>query len=152
RGFVLTVDLNTVELQENPMPGGSIRVEFPLSSALGTAASAAVLFELEPGNALATHTDSSEELLLVLGGEGEAHVGGETGRLREGQLAVVPPLAPHGIRNVGDTTLRVLGFFAGSTVVSVFDDRLGPEGERVFVTGAPTPVMAHAGEPSTLAA
>jgi quercetin dioxygenase-like cupin family protein len=147
---VLTADLDTVELQEKPMPDGSIRVEFPLHSALGTAASAAVLFELEPDNALATHTDSSEEILLVLAGEGEAHVGAETGRLREGQLAVVPALAPHGIRNVGATTLRVLGFFSGSTVVSVFDEPIGPDGERVVVIGAPTPIMAHTEEPSTL--
>jgi quercetin dioxygenase-like cupin family protein len=148
---VLTVDLNTVELIENPMPGGSIRVDFPLHSALGTASTAAVLFELDPGNALATHTDSAEEILLVLAGEGEAHVGDETARLAAGEMAVVPAMAPHGIRNVGDTTLRVLGFFSSSTVVSTFEQPLGPEGERVFVTGAETRIMATAAEPSTLA-
>jgi quercetin dioxygenase-like cupin family protein len=147
---MITVDLETVELPESPMAGGSIRFAFPLSSAVGTAATASVLFELEPGNELATHTDSSEELLLVLAGEGEAHVDGETGLLRAGQVAVVPALAPHGIRNVGDTTLRVFGFFSGSTVVSVFEEPLGPDGERVVVIGAPGPILAHVEEASTL--
>ncbi len=148
---MLTVDLNAVELVENATPSGSIRVDFPFHSAMGTASTAAVLFELEPGNELATHTDSAEEVLLVLAGEGEAHVDGEHGRLRVGQLAIVPAMAPHGVRNVGETTLRVLGFFSSSTVVSTFDQPIGPEGERVFVRGARTPIMAAAEQPSTLA-
>ncbi len=134
------------------MAGGWIRVGFPLHSALGTASTAAVLFELEPGNELATHTDSPEEVLLVLAGEGEAHVDGERGRLRAGQLAIVPAMASHGIRNVGDTTLRVLGFFSSSTVVTTFEQPLGPNGERVVVAGAATPIAAPLEEPSTLTA
>lgn len=133
---MLTVNLNDIELTENPMPVGSIRVEFPLHRATGTASVATVLFELDPGSELATHTDSAEELLLVLAGEGEAHVGGETGLVRAGDLAVVPAMAPHGIRNVGETTLRVLGFFSSSTVVSTFEQPIGPEGERFGVIGA----------------
>lgn len=149
---MLTVNLNDVELNEKPMPGGSIRVEFPLHSAVGTASVATVLFELEPGNELATHTDSAEELLLVLAGVGEAHVDGETGLLQTGELAVVPAMAPHGIRNVGETTLRVLGFFSSSTVVSTFEQPIGSEGERVVVTGAARPILAALAEPSAVAA
>jgi quercetin dioxygenase-like cupin family protein len=148
---MLTVNLDAVELNERPMPGGSmIRVEFPLHSALGTASVAAVLFELEPGNALGTHTDSAEEVLLVLAGEGEAHIDGESGIVRSGELAVVPAMAPHGIRNVGDTTLRVLGFFSSSTVVSKFEQPIGPEGESIFVWGAAEPIMAALAEPVAL--
>ena len=148
---MLTVNLHAVELNENPMPRGSIRVEFPLHSAVGTASVAAVLFELDRGSELATHTDSAEEVLLVLAGEGEAHVDGETALVRAGELAVVPAMAPHGVRNVGDTTLRVLGFFSSSTVVSTFEQPIGPEGERVGVIGAARPIMAALAEPSTLA-
>ena len=125
-----TLDLNAVELQEVPEDIGGIRVAFPHSSAEGTAASATVLFEVEPGGQLNTHTDSSEELLLILAGEGEAHIGDERAHVRAGQMAVVPALAPHGIRNTGTEPLRVIGFFAGSTVVSLF-------GELVHVIGAP---------------
>jgi hypothetical protein len=55
-------------------------------------------------------------------------------------------MAPHGIRNVGATTLRVLGFFSGSTVVSTFADGIGPDGEDLNVIGAPVPVFARSGE------
>jgi quercetin dioxygenase-like cupin family protein len=149
---MLTVNLQDVELNENPMPGGSIRFEFPLHSAVGTASTAAVLFERDPGNELATHTDSAEEVLLVLAGEGEAHVDGETGILRAGEIAVVPAMAPHGMRNVGDTTLRVLGFFSSSTVVSVFEEPIGPDGERVHVVGAADTILAQLAEPAAVAA
>jgi mannose-6-phosphate isomerase-like protein (cupin superfamily) len=148
---VLTIDLNDLELAEGGTAGGSIRVAFPLHSGMGTSSTAAVLFELEPGSALATHTDSAEEVLLILAGEGEAHVGHERGLVRAGQLTVVPAMAPHGIRNVGETTLRVLGFFSSSTVVSTFDAPAGPEGEDVFVTGARVPILARSDEPAPAA-
>ena len=145
---MLSVNLDMVELVEKPMPRGSIRVHFPLHAAVGTASTAVVLFELDPGGELATHTDSAEELLLVLAGDGAAHVDGETARLRTGEAAVVPAMAPHGIRNVGETTLRVLGFFSSSTVVSTFEQPIGPQGERVVVAGASTPILAHLEQPA----
>jgi quercetin dioxygenase-like cupin family protein len=145
------VDLNDVELIQAGTSGGPIRVAFPLHSGTGTASTATVLFELEPGAALGTHTDSAEELLLILEGEGEAHVGDEHGRVRAGDLALVPALAPHGIRNVGETTLRVLGFFSSSTVVSIFDEFIGPEGEDINVIGGTVPIFARTAERSALA-
>lgn len=148
-----TFNLNDVRLNEVPMPGGgTIRVDFPLQSAFGSASFAAVLFEIEPGNALATHTDSAEEVLLVLAGEGDAHVGGETARVRAGDVAVVPALAPHGVRNSGETTLRVIGFFSSSAVMSVFEGGIGPEGEEVVSWGAGRPLFAPLAEPAVAAA
>ena len=147
---MITIDLDSVELLESATAGGAVRVGLPFHRATGTTGSAAVLCELEPGNALGTHTDSAEEVLLVLAGEGEAHVDEERGRLGAGQLAVVPAMAPHGIRNVGETKLRVLGFFSSSTVVATFDEPLAPDGERISVIGAPAPILAHVEEPSTL--
>jgi quercetin dioxygenase-like cupin family protein len=147
---VITIDLNTAELMDSGTAGGPIRVGFPFHSGTGTRSTAAVLFELEAGAALATHTDSAEEVLLVLEGEGEAHIGDERGILSTGQVAIVPAMAPHGIRNIGETTLRVFGFFSSSTVVSTFDEPAGPEGEDVFVTGATMPILVRREEPSTL--
>ena len=102
---MIVLDLNEIELSQAGTAGGPIRVAFPFHSGTGTASTAAVLFELEPGSALATHTDSAEEVLLILEGEGEAQVGDENGRVRAGQVAIVPAMAPHGIRNLGVTTL-----------------------------------------------
>jgi quercetin dioxygenase-like cupin family protein len=144
-------NLESVVLTERPTPNGSIRFEFPLHSGLGTASTAAVLFELDPGNELATHMDSAEEVLLVLEGEGEVHVDGETVRVRAGDVALVPAMAPHGARAVGDSTLRVIGFFSSSTVVSTFEQPIGPEGERLHVTGSVQPFLAEVPEPAALA-
>jgi quercetin dioxygenase-like cupin family protein len=145
---VITVDLNDIELMDSGTAGGPDRVTFPFHSGTGTASTAAVLFEVEPGNELGTHTDSAEEVLLVLAGEGEAHVGDERELVSAGQIAIVPSMAPHGIRNTGDTTLRVLGFFSSSTVVSKFEEPLGPNGETMAVIGATFPLLTN--EPSAL--
>jgi quercetin dioxygenase-like cupin family protein len=144
-------NLDDVLLNEVPMPTGSIRANFPLHSGVGTGSFAAVVFEVDPGEALATHTDSAEEALLVLAGEGEAHVGSETARVRAGDVAVVPAMAPHGIRNTGETTLRVIGFFSSSTVLSTFEHGIGPEGEEVVVWGAARPIFAPLHEPAVAA-
>ena len=145
-----TFNLHDVELNE--VPDGSIRVDFPLQSVHGSASFAAVLFEVEPGKALATHTDSAEEVLLVIAGEGEAHVGDETAAVRDGDVAVVPALTPHGIRNTGDSTLRVLGFFSSSTVMSAFEQGIGPQGEQLVSWGAGRPLFAFVEEPAAAAA
>jgi quercetin dioxygenase-like cupin family protein len=123
--IVNPVDLAHLELMPN-LPG--LRVQFPFHSGTGTAASAVVYFEVDPGMGLPTHTDSSEEILLVLAGEGEAWIGDETTRLAKAQMALVPAMAPHGIRNTGSEVLRVVGFFAASTVVHTFLET--PEGPR----------------------
>lgn len=116
-----------------------LRFGFPISSATGTAASAVVYFELDPGAELPIHQDSAEELLYIVEGTGEATVGDEKGVVEAGAIAVVPAMAPHGIRNVGEKTLRVVGFFAGSTAVSTFAEPWA-SGEQVVVIGGPRPI------------
>jgi quercetin dioxygenase-like cupin family protein len=137
---MLVVDLDAVELQENTTAGGPIRVAFPWHSAAGTGSTAAVLFELDPGSMLATHTDSADEALHILEGEGEAEIGGERARVRVGQVAIVPAMAPHSLRNSGDGTLRVLGVFSSATLVATFEQPLAPGGPQVMVAGAPIPI------------
>ena len=88
-----------------------------------------VYFEVEPGHRLGTHTDSAEEILLFLGGEAEVSVGEEQGQVSAGEMALVPAMVPHSMRNVGDETLRVVGFFSSSTVMSTFDQPVVPTGE-----------------------
>jgi len=139
------VDLNNIETFPS---GPALDVAFPVHSQTGTAASATVWMELGPDGVVPEHTDSAEELLYVVRGEVEANVGDETGTLREGQLAVVPPMAPHSLRNIGDGEARVLGFFAGSTNVTTFTEPRGPDGEQVFVIGAPFRLMARLPEPA----
>ena len=136
---MFTFDLD----QELPPMGPGLRVSFPLHSATGTASTATVLFELDPGAELPVHTDSAEELLIVVQGTGEARVGDEVGRITKHDVALVPPMAPHGLRNIGDDVLRILGTFSSSTVVSTFEQPFEPGGPQVFVIGSPVPVAAY---------
>ena len=85
------------------------------------------------------HTDSEEEVLYVVAGEAEARVGDERCRLSAGDLAVVPAMVPHGVVNVGDETVKVVGFFPGSEITSTFDELIQPMGVAVVTQGAPAP-------------
>jgi quercetin dioxygenase-like cupin family protein len=137
------VDLQNLELMSIASqldPTRRVSATFPISSATGTAASCAVYFELEPGTHVGVHTDSSEEFIVVLEGEGLALLGEETTPVREGQVIVVPAMERHDLTNTGTGPLRILGTFAGSTSVATFEDDLMPGGPRVFVIGGPTPI------------
>jgi quercetin dioxygenase-like cupin family protein len=134
---MIAFDLDDFEL--TPMAPG-LRVSFPVHSANGAASTATVLFELDPGAELAVHTDSAEELLIIVQGTAEARVGDEVGRLEKHQVGLVPPMAPHGLRNIGDDVLRVLGTFSASTVVSTFERPFEENGPQVVVIGSPVSV------------
>ena len=99
-----------------------------------------VYFEVEPGEYLPTHTDSAEEILYIVQGEGEALVGEERGIVRAGDLAVIPEMVPHGIANVGEETLKVVGFFCDSHIVSTFAEPLQPMDQATITMGAPVAV------------
>ena len=115
-------------------PGMRVRAGFPISSGTGTQSTAVVYFELEPGEHLGTHTDSAEEILHVVSGMGEATIDDEHVPVKPGTLAVVPALVPHSVKNTGQETLRVVGFFSSSTVLSIFDEPMEPFATRYFTT------------------
>jgi quercetin dioxygenase-like cupin family protein len=111
-----------------------IRVDFPFYAATGNESSSAVYFEIEPGHYLGTHTDSAEEILLILAGTVEASLAGETGPLSAGQAALIPAMAPHGLRNTGNETAKCVGFFSAAEVVSTFDQPMMPVGQQAVGT------------------
>jgi quercetin dioxygenase-like cupin family protein len=139
-----TVSLDDLELVRATQPGSEMdaRVNFPFSRAFPAASGVelegghnVVYFELEPGTELATHTDSPEEIIVCLSGSGiEAWVGEARGTVGAGELAVVPPMAPHGFRNTGTETARFLGFFSDRTTVSEFGAPVEPLGVAVLRT------------------
>ena len=132
-----TADLRTLEMldawYEND-PAMRITVNFPFYAATGNTSSSVVYFEIEPGHYLGTHTDSAEEILLILSGTVEARLGEETGQLSRGQAALIPRMVPHGVRNIGEDTARCVGFFAAATVVSTFDQPMMPFGRQAIGT------------------
>ena len=119
-----------------------VQVAFPINKWAGSRDSAVVYFEVEPGDRLPRHTDSAEEILYFVAGEAEAEVGDERGRVGAGDLAVIPAMVPHGLVNVGTETVRVVGFFSESEIISSFDEPVQPFGIAVLNQGAPAPVAA----------
>jgi quercetin dioxygenase-like cupin family protein len=117
-----------------------VRVAFPINKWAGSRESAVVYFEVKPGDRLPRHTDSAEEILYIVAGEADAEIGDERGRVRAGDLAVIPAMVPHGLVNVGTETVKVVGFFSESEIISSFDEPVQPFGIAVLNQGAPAPV------------
>lgn len=139
---MMTASTPQLELNEAWLDGDPrqrVRVAFPINKSTGAEHTAVVYFEVAPGERLGTHTDSAEEILYIVAGEGEAHLGDERGRVRAGDLAVIPAMVPHGIANTGDEALKVVGFFCESEIVSTFVEPLQPMGLTTLKMGEPLP-------------
>ena len=137
---MLTVQTDELELIEGWSEDDSTRrarFNFPIFNLTGALNTAVVYFEVDPGDHLGMHTDSAEEVLYIMSGTAEAIVGDERGEIGPGSLALVPAMVPHDIVNTGDETVRLVGFFSSSTVVSVFEDPFAPSGRRVVGTPVP---------------
>src|SRR5215213_10484213 len=67
--------LELMEVWYEDDPTMRVKVNFPFFLGTGTKSTAVVYFEIEPGYRLATHTDSAEEILLVLEGDAEVSLG-----------------------------------------------------------------------------
>jgi quercetin dioxygenase-like cupin family protein len=140
---VKTSELSLMQIWWDSEPDTArLRVTFPINKWAGARESAVVYFEIEPGDRLPRHTDSAEEILYLVAGEAEAEVGEERGRLATGDLAVIPAMVPHGLVNVGDETVKVVGFFSEAEIVSSFDEPIQPIGLATVNQGAPAPVAA----------
>ena len=126
--------LELLEVWYEDDPTMRVKVNFPFFLGTGTKNTAVVYFEIEPGYRLGTHTDSAEEILLILEGEAEVSLGDEPGRVSAGEMALVPAMVPHSLRNTGNETVRVTGFFSSNVVVSTFDLPMMPFNQRVVGT------------------
>jgi quercetin dioxygenase-like cupin family protein len=145
---MLTVTTSELELLEVWIDSDPTRArvhpQFPLNKSAGTADSAVVYFEIEPGQRLPRHTDSAEEVLYIVQGTAEAEAGGEHGIVKAGDLAVIPAMVPHGIVNLGDETLKVVGFFSEAEITSTFEEPVQPMGVQSMVQVAPDAASAAA--------
>lgn len=115
-------------------------VAWPMSRTSGTENTAVVYIQIEPGRALREHTDSHEEILLVLEGTVEATVGGEKAEAGPGTLLQVPKMVPHGFRNTGSARATMVGFFPAAAIESTFPEPMMPLGS----CKVDTPVMPTA--------
>ncbi|HEX5728485.1 cupin domain-containing protein [Microbacterium sp.] len=134
---VQTRELDLMSAHHRDHADNVVRAAWPVHRGTGARSTAAVLFELGRGMRLGTHTDSAEEVLVVLEGEVEIVVGDERRRAGAGSISVVPAEIPHDVVGAGDTPARVTGVFSSSTIVSVFEDEWVPYGTRVLGTPPP---------------
>ena len=72
-------------------------------------ASGSSLLELDPGCRLPRHTDSAEELVVVVAGTAAVTVADETSELAAGGLALVPECVPHEVQPAGSRQQDPLG-------------------------------------------
>jgi quercetin dioxygenase-like cupin family protein len=132
---MLAIRLDQLELLELWQEQDSLqqwKAQFPLMGIPDTDSLGAVYFELPPDEGLPVHTDSRDEIVVLLSGAGEASVGDETGEIAAPAMVFIPEMVPHGFRNTGEDTIRALGIFAGAAVVSSFEHDVMPLGIRVF--------------------
>ncbi|ELR69486.1 hypothetical protein C900_05018 [Fulvivirga imtechensis AK7] len=133
-----TVNLNQIELTEFIGKNDQkqhCKATFPLIGAHGSIELATVYFEIEPGDNLGMHTDSAEELLVILEGEFEATIGKSISKVVKGGIALVPKMVPHDLKNIGNTTAKVLGVFGGANnILATFDKEWLPTHSNVVDT------------------
>ncbi|MBK9125088.1 MAG: cupin domain-containing protein [Chloroflexi bacterium] len=134
---MLSVKLNDLPLRttwtEN-VPGQRAHSTFPFLGAEENENTSVVYFELDAGNELGSHTDSAEEILLIMAGSVEVTVGDETTIVEGPSLALVPTMVPHNLRNVGATRAKVVGFFPSRYIVATFENAWLPDNASILDT------------------
>src|ERR687889_1621653 len=98
---MLTAQLNEIEVEERwyeSDPTMRFKIALPFNAETGNEDSAVGYFEVEPGNALPTHTDSAEEILLCLEGRVEVTLGNERSQISAGAGVVVPAVLANPLR------------------------------------------------------
>jgi quercetin dioxygenase-like cupin family protein len=134
---MLTVNLNDLPLKEtwvDSVPQQHAYSTFPFLGSQENENISLVYFELQPGEELGSHTDSAEEALFILQGTVEVTVGSEKAIVEGPGLALVPTLAPHNLRNVGEERVKVAGFFPSRYLVATFENEWQPDGARILDT------------------
>ena len=143
---IVTANVYELELHEGWWASDPERLRarfaFPMFWATGNASTAVLYVELGPGEGNARHTDTPEEILLVLEGDVEVELGDERRTVGPGSLVLIPSMVPHRFENTGTTPARVVGFFSANAVIAEFQETVMPIGHTVV--GTPTPEMVRA--------
>lgn len=97
------------------------QVTLKLASADSPFGQAIVMVDVPPGSGTpcVTH-DKEEETYLLLEGQMEMYTLKETHQLNPGDLVHLPPLTPHGYRNVSDKPARLVAWTVGGPMDQFF--------------------------------
>lgn len=130
---MIAVALEELELSDawvDGDPQSRWRSTSALTPDQGARASGSVLLEVDPGHRLQPHTDSAEEIIVVLTGDAEVRGDGPPASVSAGGLALIPADAVHEVRNVGDGLLRFVAVYAAADVVTRYEQPVQPDGVR----------------------
>lgn len=97
---------------------------------LGSESSGSSLLQVPPGCRLPRHVDTAEETIVVTAGIADVVVGDHHERVPAGGVALVPAEEPHEVRNAGAKTLRFAAVYAGTDVVSRYEQEVQPSESR----------------------
>ncbi len=114
-------------------PATQGRLALPISAATGSP-NTLVYLEVDPGNRIALHMHTADEIFVVLQGTGIVTAGDEQWEASAGAIAVAPAFARHGWKNTGSETLKIVGFFGANVLINEFDEPVAPFGVARFVT------------------
>ena len=114
-------------------PTAEARLGLPISAASGSP-NTLVYLEVDPGKRIPLHTHTSEEVFVVLEGEGIVTSGDRQWAASAGSIAVAPAFEKHGWENTGTETLRIVGFFGANVLVTEFEAPVAPFGVAAFAT------------------
>ncbi len=134
---VRLAELEMVEAWVEGRPELRARFAFPLTAAEGCGSCSVIYYEVDPGHRTPRHIHTAEEIQMIVEGTADVEVGDQVARYEAEALAAVPALVPHALANVGETTLRVVGFFSSAAAIHIYDDTIMPLGTNVLITPPP---------------
>ena len=79
--------------------------------------------EVAVGDRIPLHVHDVDEVIAVIDGQGEAHLGGERQQVGAGSVIYIPAGVEHGTRNLGDAPLLVHAVFPATQIVIDMRDR-----------------------------
>jgi quercetin dioxygenase-like cupin family protein len=130
-------NIDTVQMLEGGYegePNSMIKFGFLIGSHNGSQTCTCLLFEIPEGHTAPTHTDSADEVAFVVQGTAQVTIGDQTVNVGKGDIAQLPRMVPHGVKNTGQGTLRLLTFLPTATVSNVFEKPIWPLGTRMLGT------------------
>ena len=71
----------------------------------------------QPGEVVPLHTHEYEEIITSIEGGAIMTVAGESIPVRADMSVIIPPHTPHGYKNIGDGTLRMIASFPNPDAV-----------------------------------
>lgn len=140
---MIAANIDTVELLEGGYegePDSTIKFGFLIGSIHGSQTSTSLLFEIPAGHTAPKHQDSADEIALVVQGSGELTVGDETVQVKPGDMALLPRMVPHQVKNTSSETMRLVTFLPSATIANIFEKPIAPLGTRLL--GSPDWLVA----------